>query len=87
MSLRTCLWTIVCGTVMGAAGSASALTVVNDSPDTLALSSPVSGAASTVEPGSHFAVPSSWGDSRHVYLTAASTTGRRRLTDPSITDW
>ncbi len=75
MSLRTCLWTLVFGTALGVAGSASALTVVNDSANTLTLSSPVSGAASSVGPGAQFLVPESWGDDRHVYLTATTASG------------
>ena len=75
MSLRTCLWTLVCGTALGIAGSASALTVVNDSPSRLNLSSPVAGATNIVDPGAHFEVPSGWGDARHVYLTASSGSG------------
>ncbi|MDG2051693.1 MAG: hypothetical protein P8M78_16185 [Myxococcota bacterium] len=75
MSLRTCLWTLACGISIAAAGTASALTVVNDSAEALNLSSPVSGATSRIEPGAQFGVPSSWGDDRHIYLTASSTTG------------
>ena len=75
MSLRTCLWTLVCGTTLGIAGSASALTVVNDSASRLNLSSPVAGATNIVDPGAHFEVPSGWGDARHVYLTASSGSG------------
>ena len=75
MSLRTCLWTLVCGTALGATGSASALTVVNETTNTLTLSSPVSGAARTAEPGAQLPLPNSWGDARHVYLSATTATG------------
>ena len=75
MSLRTCLCILLCGTVSGAASSASALTVVNDSANTLDLSSPISGATNRVAPGGQFGVPSGWGDDRHIYLTASSASG------------
>ena len=75
MSLRTCLWIFAFGAALGGVGTASAVTVVNDSTHALSLSSPVSGATSRLEPGAQFGVPPTWGDARHIYLMASSASG------------
>lgn len=57
------------------AGTAAAVTLVNQSGETIVVANQAVDFSASVHPGGHFEVPASWGDDRHVYMDVVNAAG------------
>ncbi len=67
-------------------GGASAVTLVNQSGETITVTNQSAGVSQSVHDGGHFDVPASWGDDRHVYLDVTNAAGAA-LCNPFTNRW